>query len=245
MDTTMYAADAEHEETHWWFVGRRRLFARTIREMGIPPEARVLDVGTSSGTNLRMLRDSGIRDVTGLDMSPEAARYCAEKGLGPVEVGDVTKMPFPDRSFDLVLATDIIEHVEDDLAALREVERVLKPGGRVLLTVPAFQTLWGFQDEISHHKRRYRREPLLERVRQAGLLPGQDFHFNYLLFLPIWLWRQATRFYKPKIHSEAEINTAFANRVLSGLFDLDIMTAPRVRPPFGVSLLVTARKPAA
>src|SRR5215470_15828030 len=105
MDIATYATEAEAESTHWWFIGRRRLFAREIDKAGVPRSSRVLDVETSTGANLRLLRDLGFCSVEGLDFSPEAIRYCREKGLGLVRQGDVCAMPFADESFDLVLAT--------------------------------------------------------------------------------------------------------------------------------------------
>lgn len=245
MQESVYEVDARVEEHHWWYVGRRKLFARLIREIGVPFSEPVLDIGTSAGTNLRMLRDLGFAERTGLDSSEEAIRWCAEKGLGTVHRGDMTHLPFADDTFSLVLATDVIEHVDDDLAALCEVYRVLKPGSAALITVPAFPSLWGLQDEVSHHKRRYRRGPLLDRIRGAGFAIERDFHFNYLLFGPIWAARQVFRVYRPSsVASESEVNTPLVNRLLSAVFDLDIATAQRLSPPFGVSILVVARKPA-
>jgi SAM-dependent methyltransferase len=211
--------------------------------MGIPSGSRILDIGTSSGTNLRMLREMGFSDVTGLDSSTEAIRFCVENGLGTVQLGDINAMPFADRTFSLVLATDIIEHVDDDVGALAEVARILKPGHHALITVPAFPILWGFQDDVSLHKRRYRMAPLLERIRAAGLEPQARYHFNYLLFGSIWSARQIMKVWRHRFGSESEVNSPLMNRVLSTIFNLDVMTAPRVRPPFGVSILVVARKP--
>lgn len=240
----MYAADARLESHHWWYVGRRKLFAKLITSMALSADEPVLDIGTSSGTNLRMLREMAFTDVTGLDFSEEAIRFCAQNGLGTVRRGDITQMPFPDDTFSLVLATDIIEHVDDDLKALREVARVLRPGKSAIVTVPAFPLLWGFQDDVSLHKRRYRMAPLLERIRAAGLRPRQRFHFNYLLFGPIWSARQLMKVIRHPYRSESEVNSPLANRVLSAIFNLDVLTAPRVTPPFGVSILVVAEKPA-
>src|SRR3954468_5583076 len=123
MDSAVYEAEATVEQTHWWFVGRRKLFARIIGKLSVEADEPVLDVGTSTGTNLRLLRELGFSDVTGLDMSEDAVRFCDEKGLGSVRLGDVTKMPFPDETFSLVLATDIIEHVDDDDVAISELRR--------------------------------------------------------------------------------------------------------------------------
>jgi SAM-dependent methyltransferase len=243
MDVAAYADEAEVEETHWWFVGRRHLFGREIAELRLSKDAHILDVGTSTGTNLRMLAELGYRRVVGLDLSDEAIRFCADKGFGTVRRGDICALPFEDASLDLVLATDIIEHVEDDRLALREIARVLVPGGRAVITVPAFLSLWGLQDEVAHHLRRYRFEALKSAVEAAGLRPVRSFHFNYLLFVPIWLARQIFRIFNIKLSSENKVNTPLLNRLLMAVFDLDVLTAPWLAPPFGVSIFVLAEKP--
>jgi SAM-dependent methyltransferase len=240
---SVYAADARLQEDHWWYVGRRALFGRELRALELPRSAPVLEVGTSAGTNLRLLRDLGFDHVTGLDFSDEAIRLCAEKGLGRVEKGDITAMPFADASFALVIATDIVEHVEDDARALSEIARVLEPGAAALLTVPAFPSLWGLQDVVSNHKRRYRMDTFLSRVAAAGLTVERSFHFNYLLFGPIWAARQLMKLWRHDFRSESEVNTPLVNRLLGAIFRLDVTTAPRLAPPFGVSILALARKP--
>jgi SAM-dependent methyltransferase len=240
MEISAYAAEAAVEADHWWFVGRRRLFADIVRGLSLSADAPILDVGAGTGANLRLLRDLGFVRAIGIDLSPEAIRFCAEKGLGRVEPGDARALPFADCRFDLVFATDVIEHVEDDVAALREIRRVVKPGGRLLLTVPAFAMLWGLQDEVSRHRRRYRLADLLGRLDAAGLAPLQHFYFNYLLFLPILAARRLIRVLPIRLDSEAEINTRWLNRLLGAVFLCDVKTAPWLRPPVGVSALVVA-----
>jgi SAM-dependent methyltransferase len=242
MDATAYALEAEAEATHWWFTGRRRLFGREISKTGLPLTSRVLDAGTSTGANLRLLRELGFRHVAGLDLSQEAIRYCWEKGLGLVQHGDVCGMPFANESFDLVLATDIIEHVDDDLKALREIGRVLRVGGKMLITVPAFQILWGLQDRISRHKRRYVRQELVDIVTRAGFSIEACYYFNFLLFLPIWVGRRVIDILRLDVQGEAQINSPLLNRMLSAIFAADIAMAPILRPPFGVSILIVAEK---
>ena len=243
MDKAAYGVESSIEADHWWFVGRRRLLAKEIAVLGVGSDARVLDVGTSSGTNLRLLRDIGFRNVTGLDSSEEAIRFCAEKGLGTVRQGDVCAMPFADASFDLILATDIIEHVEDDATALAEIARVLVPGGSLLLTVPTFPSIWGLQDRVSQHHRRYRLKPLLEAIVAAGIEPACGYYFNYVLFVPIFVARRAIDLFGIDLQSENEVNSPMINRILSAVFSFDIATAPILRPPFGVSALVIAKRP--
>jgi len=242
METSVYANEAIVEANHWWFVGRRKLFAAEIARARISNDAHVLDIGTSTGTNLRMLRELSYRHVTGVDFSQDAIRFCEEKGLGPVHRGDVCALPFSDESFDLVLATDIIEHVDDDVQALKEIARVLAPGGTVLITVPAFQSLWGLQDAVAQHKRRYTQKRLAEIVAGAGLQMTRRYYFNYLLFAPIWVARKLIHFLNIRLESEAQVNTRGLNRIFSLVFEFDIRTAPRLQPPFGVSIIAVARK---
>jgi SAM-dependent methyltransferase len=242
MDSAAYASEAVIEADHWWFVGRRFLFSDLIKGFGLPRDAQILDVGTGTGANLRLLRGLGFAQITGVDQSPEAIRFCAEKGLGVVRLGDIHALQLPDQRFDLVLATDVIEHVDDDLAALRELRRVLKPGGYLLLTVPAFHLLWGLQDDVSHHRRRYRLKRLLKTLRVAELSIRQQFYFNYLLFLPILVARRLMRIFKIRIDSEGEINAGWLNRTLEAVFRFDVKTAPLLRPPIGVSALIVATR---
>jgi ubiquinone/menaquinone biosynthesis C-methylase UbiE len=164
MDVETIAVEAEVEATHWWFVQRRNLFAAEIRRLRLPAKTSILDVGTGTGANLRLLKELGFSRVAGLDPSPDVIRLCAAKGLGVVTPGSACAIPFDDESFDFVMATDVIEHVDDDSLALREIARILKPGGAVLITVPAFRALWGLQDERSHHKQRYRLAALIAKV---------------------------------------------------------------------------------
>lgn len=242
MESATYAVESEVEQTHWWFVGRRRLFRAHIEALGLPADAAILDVGTSSGTNLRLLKEMGFTRYRGLDPSPDAIRWCAEKGLGTVDQGTVLAIPHPDATFDLVLATDIIEHVGDDVAALAELRRVLKSDGTLLLTVPAFPSLWGLQDEVAHHERRYRAGPFLDRVARAGLACRESHHFNFLLFAPIWVARQVIRLLGIRLESENQMNTPSLNGILKAVFSLDVVLARVLRPPFGVSILaITGR----
>jgi SAM-dependent methyltransferase len=241
MDTSTYAVEAEVEANHWWFVARRRLFANLIARQRLSADARVLDIGTSTGTNLRLLRELGFANRVGLDLSDDAIRWCAEKGLGKVERGDVCNLPFGDGEFDLVLATDIIEHVDDDLRAITEIRRVLAPDGTAIISVPAFQSLWGLQDEVAHHKRRYLKRELHELIRRGGLAYRSGFYFNYLLFMPIWAARQLIRLLKVKLDSENQLNTPGLNRLLTWVFTLDVATARVIHPPFGVSIVAVAK----
>lgn len=244
METHALALEARIEADHWWFRGRRRLLGRLIRELDLDSLERVLDVGCGAGANLRLLSDLGLPGVTGLDLNRASIRFCREKGLGEIEQGDLKHLPFADESFDLVLATDVLEHVDEDLCAVEEIRRVLRPGGTALISVPAFPSLWGLQDEISHHHRRYRRDPFLEMLHKGGLEVERSFHFNTILFAPIWLVRQILGMFPGVVENENSINTPWLNAVLARIFAFDVDWAPRLKPGFGVSLLTVAHRPA-
>lgn len=243
MDPATYKIEAEIEASHWWFKGRRRLFSDILRGLDLPKDARILDVGTGTGANLRMLRDLGFTNVTGIDNNDLALEFCRQKGLGPVDRGDICHLPFPDGNFDVTLVTDILEHVEDDGLALAEIHRVLDRGGKAIITVPAFPILWGLQDRVSQHKRRYRMAGLVDRVKSAGLVCRESFHFNYVLFLPILIARSVIRWFKLNLKSENLLNTPVLNSILTGVFGFDVVTSRRLSPPFGVSILILAERP--
>jgi SAM-dependent methyltransferase len=242
MDFAVYVREAEIEATHWWFVGRRKLIADELTAAGIGPQCRALDVGTGTGSNLRLLRELRFREAEGVDSSETAIRFCRQHGYGPMHHADICDLPFAEAQFDLVLATDVIEHVDDDAKAAGELLRVLKPGGLALVTVPAFQTLWGRSDEIGQHKRRYRLASLRALLESAGFRIEKIYYFNYLLFPVILTVRRAMGFLKLRIETENDLNSPLLNRLLGGIFSLDVRTAPIIRPPFGVSILAACRR---
>lgn len=241
MNAKVYEIEARVEATHWWFTGRRRLFTDIITSLDLPRPIPVLDIGTGTGCNLRLLRGLSDRDhMVGIDNNPHAIRFCREKNLGEVSMGEICNLPFPAEKFHLVLATDVVEHVEDDARAMSEIARVLRPQGFAIITVPAFPCLWGRQDDVAHHKRRYKYRQMRTLVQSAGLSVRDIFYFNYILFFPIWAMRQVLR--GIPLDSENQVNTELINRLLTRVFAVDIRTSRLLKPPFGVSLLAVAQK---
>ena len=169
MQQHTYAIMRRVEESHWWFVGRRRIISsflerichglKATRGEGSPQDSplNILDVGCGTGANLEMLAQFGAAE--GVDLSAEALSFCQERGLRNVKQGEAEALPYDAESFDLVTGLDVVEHLDDDLAGLKEMRRVLRRGGRALLFVPAFMFLWGVQDDVSNHRRR---SPLVE-----------------------------------------------------------------------------------
>jgi len=190
-----------------------------------------------------MLTEMAFSQISGLDYSDHAIAFCKEKGLPPVTKGDICDMPFGDGSQDLVLATDIVEHLDNDKKAIGEIYRVLKPGGYALLTVPMFPSLWGLQDDISLHKRRYHKKEFLDLMGTEPFEIKESFYFNFLLFAPIWLARQILKTNSGNVKSENDVNSPLLNKVLTVVFNLDTTLAPKIHPPFGVSYLCLVKKP--
>jgi len=170
------------EDRHWWYRGRRTVLARAIAELELPENARILDAGCGSGRNMVELARSGT--VTGVELSHTSVCLARARAAGEVIEGSVLDMPFESSSFDLAVSLDVIEHLEADLDALRELRRVVAPGGALLLTVPAYGWLWSGHDEINHHYRRYTRRSLQLVAQQAGWQQVRTTYFNSLL-LPV------------------------------------------------------------
>ena len=242
MNFSYYETESKIESFHWWFLGRRNLFSRIIKKIGMHNKANILEIGTSTGANLRMLHELGFVNVRGLDLSDQAIKWCLEKGLNNVDKGDICNIPSNDEVYDLVMATDILEHVDNDILAIKEVIRVLAPGGKSIITVPAFQSLWGMQDILGQHKRRYRKIDLIKKLNIENIRIIECYYFNYILFVPIFVVKKIINLFKLKIKSEAEINSPLLNNFFLKVFNLDVCTAKYVSPPFGVSILVLIEK---
>jgi SAM-dependent methyltransferase len=230
------------EQSHWWYTGRRKILADFIEDIcrrvtGRRP--RILDVGCGTGANLLMLSEYG--DAEGVDISEDALAFCRERGLEKVKLGAGEELPYDDGTFDLVTAFDVVEHMDDDLAGLREMRRVLRPGGRVLLFVPTFMFLWGVQDDISNHRRRYRLPQLRRVLEQAGFEIERTTYANITFFLPILLMRKLMRLTGIKTSSENNINVSALNGVLGRVFGAESWFLRRMNLPFGVSGLAVAK----
>ncbi len=181
MEATVYEQFAELEENHFWFRGRRRIFFELIgQHLGEGENLEILEIGCGAGGMLGPLGKYG--RVTGMDISQDYIQFCRSRGYERVLTGSGYELPFADDSFDLVALFDVIEHIPDDERVLSEVRRVLKPGGRIFLSVPAYQFLYSQNDRVAHHCRRYTARRLRKVMRAAGLKPRKVSYFNTFLF---------------------------------------------------------------
>jgi SAM-dependent methyltransferase len=252
MQQHTYAIMRRVEESHWWFVGRRRIISsflqrlcRDLKANGADDGSQastlnILDVGCGTGANLEMLSEFG--DAEGVDVSAEALSFCRARGLRNVKQGEAEALPYGAESFDLVTGLDVVEHLDDDLAGLQEMRRVLRRDGRALLFVPAFMFLWGVQDDISNHRRRYTLKGLKSVVREAGFEVERATYVNISFFAPILLGRLFMRATRLRPESENNITIGFLNGVLGKLFGAESGPLRYLNFPFGVSIICVARK---
>ena len=191
------------EDRHWWYRGRRGVLERAIADLRLPARARILDAGCGSGRNMVEFARHGI--VTGIELSPTSVGLARERAAGEVVEGSVLEMPFDADAFDFAASLDVIEHLQDDLQALRELRRVVAPGGALLVTVPAYQWLWSGHDEINHHHRRYTRRSLQRAGEQAGWQQVRTTYFNSLLLPAAILLRVLDRFSRKTTESSLDL----------------------------------------
>jgi len=231
------------EETHWWYVGRRRIIQSLVEKICTTlntSNPRILDVGCGTGANLKMLATFGAAE--GVDISPQAVDFCRERGLDSVKLGAIEQLPYESGSFEVVTALDVIEHLDDDVAGLREIRRVLSRNGRLLLFVPAFMFLWGVQDDVSNHRRRYTLPNLRSAVEAAGFSIEWSSYANISFFLPVLAVRSVMRWLGLRAATEYGINVSLMNGPFSQLFAAERFILQRGRLPFGVSAVCIARK---
>jgi len=233
------------EDTHWWFRARRDMILRLTR--ALPRDARILEVGCSSGPLLAELQRAGFPHVWGIDISDTAvALACERVGVNQVRQADAVSTGFDADAFDVVIASDILEHITDDRAAIREWRRILKPGGRLILFVPCHPFLWTAYDEENEHVRRYRRLQIKKLVEDSRFLITRSSYWNIMTFPPIALVRLFLRLIprlgggnRHQMHRALPIlNTA----VVLVLKLENILISWGFNAPMGVSFFIIAKK---
>lgn len=232
----------ELEETHWWYVGRRRIIESFVNEICAQitdRRPRILDVGCGTGANLKTLSEFG--DAEGVDVSQDAIDFCRERGLTNVKLGAAEELPYEPGTFDLVTALDVVEHLDDDVGGLREMRRVLRPGGHALIFVPTFMWLWGVQDVVSNHRRRYTLSELRRAMEKAGFEVERMTYANITFLPPVFLIRMLMRITGVKTDTEARINIPFFNPLFARILGAEATFLRFMNFPVGVSGLCVAR----
>ena len=244
MDVQVYRRMAELDSTHWWFVARRRILKSLIeRKVRPPKDAQILEIGCGTGHNLEMLSTFGAVEAT--ELEPEARALASERLGRPVRDAALPDLSmFPPAHFDLVALLDVLEHVDDDHAALAAIRERLKPGGKLLVTVPATRWMWTSHDAAHHHHRRYQKRELRDAASRAGFAIDLLSHFNSLLFPPIAAARLAGKLLGRDSADDA-IPPRPVNKALETIFGMESALVGRVPLPFGVSLVAILSRSAA
>jgi len=241
MDAALYPQMAALEQQHWWFVARRQIIERRLQQLHLPANATILEAGCGTGGNLDMLARHG--QVWAMELNAEARVFASRHQGATVAAGALPdQIPFAPQQFDLIVLLDVLEHLEDDQAALLALRQRLKPGGRLLLTVPAFPLLWSEHDTRHHHYRRYRRPSLRDGLVRAGFRLDKLSYFNFWLFPAVLAARLLQRALGRAAQDDLALSPPWLNGLLRGLFGSERYLLDYVSLPVGVSLLAVAQR---
>jgi SAM-dependent methyltransferase len=247
MERNEYITMHRLETTHWWFAGKRFLVTATLDRCFAPSSIRhaILDIGCGTGMMMQAMESHG--RTYGLEVSPDAIRLSKQRGLHRIVRSNAgTDLPFKNAAFDAVTCLDVLEHLDDDRNLIKEIFRVVKPGGYVIVTVPAFQIQWSRHDVAIHHKRRYTKQMMLDRTAGYPWRIRKASYFNMVLFLPILAIRKARGLLSTEVQTP---RSDFAlklpgclNDALSWLMITEIKCLRCMDFPFGVSFVLVLHK---
>jgi len=246
MEKIEYTIMYDIEQSYWWFLGKQFL-VKSILEGGLscdPEKDRILDIGCGTGTVLKLLEDFGT--AYGVELSADAIQFLKKRDLDLVVRSDVSRsIPFKDNVFSVITCLDVLEHLDDDFALLNEMVRVCRPGGHIVVTVPALNVLWSPHDAALHHKRRYTKKQLLQKVSPLPASVIKTSYYNTILILPIL----AVRKIKPLFSGKQSVRSDFfipippwINAFLTFVFLTEIRFLKGLNFPLGVSLLLIMKK---
>ena len=243
MQPLILHAIAAEEQTYWWFVGRRRLALDWLHDARLPERSRVLDLGCGTGAMLEDL--ATISQAYGTDVSEVSLQYCRSRGQPRLAFADGTRLPFANGVFQGVVSLDVIEHIEDDAAVFAELHRVCAESAVVVITVPALRWLWSSRDERLAHKRRYHRDELIERAKQAGFQVEKCSYYCVTLFpaFAVAVLLRGRSGKTPQVSQDVPRLPRWVNACLLRVLLVEQWVMRLVNYPVGVSLFCVLRKP--
>lgn len=231
------------EEDYWWFAGRRDIISRIVG--AFDKRSAMLDVGCSGGALLKDLKACGYDGLYGIDISEKAIDLCRKRDVGRALVMDGARLGFGNEKFDVVIVSDVLEHIGEDAAALAEWNRVLKKGGVLIVFVPAFGFLWSEHDDVNHHCRRYSRPGLTRLLKEANFRVCSSSYWNFTLFFPTSVLRIFQRLLLNRKRDKRDhlynVNPG-VNSFLTRLLKIENLISMKAGFPFGVSVFAVAVK---
>ena len=231
------------EIDHWWFKSRRKYLLDLLKDA--PKDSKVLDIGCSSGIFLKDLEKLGFKteNLFGVDISEKAIRNCKANGIENCFVMDAQDITLTE-TFDIIIASDCLEHLEDDKKALKNWKNLLKIGGEMYVFVPAFMSLWSYHDEVNMHHRRYTNSELKSKISVENLEIRKSGYWNFFLFLPVYFFRKISSFFQKNKTGESDISigNAFVNNTLLQLIIFENKLLKVMDFPFGVSTFCIAKR---
>ena len=244
MDKVLYKTFFDLQNNHWWFKTKKKIVTSQISlyfAKKSKKNVNILDIGCGSGLMLNVLKEFG--KVSGMDASNDAINFSRTLNAGIIKKGSLPKnVPFVKKSFDLILALDVIEHIEEDCEALNSINYLMKKNGILVLTVPALMSLWSKFDEVNHHKRRYRKSELTAKLKAANFQILRITYFNSFLFPMIYFYRKANVFLKKEEVSDLKMPSQTINFILEKIFLIESYFLSVVNFPIGVSIIAVVKK---
>ncbi|WP_017930845.1 class I SAM-dependent methyltransferase [Robiginitomaculum antarcticum] len=240
MNKDVYIRMDELQDKHWWFAARRNILTTLISTLKLGDNARILEAGCGTGGNLHMLSQFG--EVTAFEHDDDALIMARQKGSYTLAQGTLPqKSPHYAEPFDLIVAFDVVEHIEEDIESLKTLRQSLRPDGSIVITVPAFPFLWSKHDETHHHFRRYTRKNLRTVLEEAGYNVAYMSYFNTMLFPVIAGIRTLKKIFGMTGSADDTMPTKAVNSILQKVFASERHWVGKVSMPFGVSLVAVAK----
>jgi SAM-dependent methyltransferase len=244
MESAEYDNMAQFEDHHWWFCARRGAITAMLDSLKLPKNVEILEIGCASGGNFEMLSHYG--NVYAVEMNDSAIKRAKSREIAQ----DVSKATLPEdrtfdgKTFDLIVLLDVLEHIDQDLETLKSLHDSLKDDGVILVTVPAFPSLWSEHDVALHHKRRYTKKTLAKVIKDSGYNKRKLTYYNFFLFIPISAVRIMRKVFgtEKKSQSDLKMPSRFMNEFYKKVFAPEKWFIAKTGFPFGISLMAVIQK---
>lgn len=245
MNTLKIKQMEKFEKTFWWHIGKKALVKDVMQRYFPQGASKILEIGSGAGEITKLLQDYG--EVYANDISSEAINFCREKGIKNTLEGDINELDLTAfrESFDIVLALDVLEHIQEDTETMGKVMGLLKPGGKFFVNVPAYKFLWSAHDEALYHKRRYAAYEIRTKLREQNFEIVKQSYFVFFVFPGIAFFKVLSNF----IGNDAYPQTSYIllpkriNNLFVKLLQLESKLLEHINLPFGTTITLVAKKP--